>query len=344
MRCRGELYAAGAYETREALRTLRVNLFKDLSGSLARFVMAWLVPSASAVAVFAVVVLPDLQALAPSAQVAGNQPLQAALLFSVAVLILSVLFAYGSLPIYRFLEGYSMPAILARRLVKRRLREWYRLQAQYKHELRTGLDWHVTLEKLAAYPDTPKEILPTRLGNALRAMEGYGGNRFGLESQSLWYELLSATSDGLRRDAEDTRAGVDFFISGLVHLVLLATVSACVTVWSATTGSISIGSAIVTAVSLILVKATYNQAVSNVGEWRLAIRALVNTGRLPLAQALGLRLPPTFEEERVLWDSYVGLIAHGPHPSYLRFLNRYRVETLDENEDVVTNLAATAGP
>ena len=76
--------------------------------------------------------------------------------------------------------------------------------------------------------------------------------------------------------------------------------------------------------SFALVPLSYRQAVRNVGEWRLAIRALVNLGRLPLAKALGLRLPATFEDERELWETYTGLVAHGSHPSYLTVLNRHR--------------------
>jgi hypothetical protein len=118
---------------------------------------------------------------------------------------------------------------------------------------------------------------------------------------------------------------VDFFISALVHLALLGTVSAVVAVWTAGVGSPGVRSVIVAAVSIALIPTAYTQAVQNVGEWRLAVQALVNVGRLPLAGALGLRLPPTFERERELWNSYVGLVAHGPNGEYLRFLNRYRV-------------------
>jgi hypothetical protein len=302
-----------------------VNLFQDLSASLGRFVVAWLVPSATAVAVFVIVVVPDFRSVASGKVLAERPPLEMALLFSIAVLILSAGFAYVSLPIYRFLEGYTMPAILARPLRRRRVREWYRLNAKYKHQLRTGAGWELTLERLAAYPESRDEILPTRLGNALLGMELYGRSRFGLDSQTLWYELRATTSDALRRDAEDARAGVDFFISALVHLALLGTVSAVVAVWTASVGSPGVRSVIVAAVSIALIPTAYTQAVQNVGEWRLAVQALVNVGRLPLAGALGLRLPPTFERERELWNSYVGLVAHGPHGEYLRFLNRFRV-------------------
>ena len=216
-----------------------MSLFKDLSGSLARFIVAWLVPSVAAVAVFAVLVLPDLRDVTPGGLLDRRPPLQAAVQFSIAVLVLSVLFAYVSLPIYQFLEGYTMPVRLARRLKRRHVRHLYRLRAQFEHELRTDQGWEFTLERLAAYPESPEHVMPTRLGNALLAMEEYGGKRFGLDNQTLWYELLSTTSDGFRRDAEDARAGVDVFISALVHLTLLGTTAAVVAVWSGGAGSMA---------------------------------------------------------------------------------------------------------
>lgn len=289
--------------------------------------LAWIVPSAAVVAVFVLAVLPELETVTSLRRLASRTPLEAALLFSIAVLVLSVFFAYTALPIYRWLEGYTMPRALRAPLIKRQLRAWHRLQATYAHQRDAGLDWYSTLEQLAAYPSSTEEIMPTRLGNALRAMEDYGTSRFGLDSQSLWYELLAMAPNDVRRDAEDARAGVDFFISAVAHLAFLATVSAFVAIWAAVAHGSWIASAAAAVVSVALLPLTYGQAVSNVGEWRLAIRALVNTGRVPLADGLGLRLPNTFQEERELWTKYVGLVAHGPHDTYLRFLNRYRVRS-----------------
>jgi hypothetical protein len=183
-------------------------------------------------------------------------------------------------------------------------------------------DWQELFERLERYPQQIELIVPTRLGNALRAMETYGSNRYGLDSQTLWYELQSTTSPTLRTDLEDNRASVDFFVSAVAHLSLLAVVSTGVAI--ACHGGHSIAPAVVAVVSVALTRPSYLAAVRNVGDWHYSIRALVNLGRGDLAHALGLRLPQSFAEERRLWSAVTDFVSYGPRDEYLRFLNVYR--------------------
>jgi hypothetical protein len=276
------------------------NLFKDLSTNLARFVYAWVVPSAAAVGVFATLVLPDLRG---KTKVASLAPLEAVGVFAIAVLLLSILFAYASLPLYRVLEGYTVPRRLSRRLLRRSLREWHKLQALKRRRI---MDEGELLEKLAVYPTSAHDVLPTRLGNALRAMERYGVNQYGLDPLSLWYELNAVAPESLRQDLLDARASVDFFVSALGHLALLGAISIAVAVVSEGTTS-----AIVGLVSALLLPAAYRGAVLNVPDWRRAIQALVNLGRSSLPSSIGLELPGTFKDEERMWTLYTRLVEYG---------------------------------
>jgi hypothetical protein len=292
-------------------------LFKALSGSLGRFVYAWLVPSLVTGAVFLLLVLPTMGAEpAISADLSG---LGFAAIFALAVLTISVVFAYLAVPIYRFLEGYTLPRQLARRLRRRQLQEWHRLHRLQQFHSSRGNPLGEVRERLQAYPEDPESLLPTRLGNALRSMERYGGRRFGLDSQTVWYELQSVSPENLRRDAGDARATVDFFVSSVAHLSFLSIVSA-----TAAVAARSITAFLVALVSALLVPAAYRGAVHNVAEWRSTVQALVNVGRVKLAPALGLELPPTFLEEQEMWRSWTGLVTYGSHDSYLRVLDRRR--------------------
>lgn len=303
------------------------NPLKDLTSGLARFVYAWLVPSATAVAVFVVLVLPDLRAVAPGSPVVVDRTaLQSVAAISIATLILAVVFGYGALPIYRVLEGYSMPAVLQRRLRRRRLREWHRLTALAERVPESGLAWQLAHERLKAYPTTAEQILPTRLGNALKAMETYGRETFGLDSQTLWYELDSVAPDSLRRDIEDGQAGVDVFISAVVHLALLAVVSAGVGLVSLRPTSL-----VVATICFVLMPIAYRQAVRNVDEYRSAVQALVNTGRVPLAKSLGLALPDTFGQERAVWQTYAGAVHHRGQLE-LRWLDAHRARAESDHD------------
>jgi hypothetical protein len=301
-------------------------LFQDLSAGFARFVYAWLVPSATVVATLVVLVLPDLRkVIGANALTLGSTPLGTVTLFAITVLILSLVFAYTSVPAYRIVEGYTLPHWLKRRLHRRQLREWYRIQALSELELNSGIDAGLTPGELHAYPSSEDDVMPTRLGNALRAMERYGEDRFGLDSQLLWYELQAIASPNLRRDTEDARATVDFFLAAMVHLLLLVVISTPIAF-----ASQGIGSICVSIISLALLPLAYHEAVRNVEEWRSAVQALVNVGRSTLPAALGLRTPMTFQQERRLWNSYCGVVVYGADEGYLRYLNTRRARSVPE--------------
>lgn len=301
-------------------------LFQDLSAGFGRFVYAWLVPSAAAVAAFVVLVLPDLRRIAGPRVLGGHATaLGSAALFAITVLILSVVFAYTSLPAYRLIEGYTMPRWLSRRLVKRHIRKWYRIHTLLELEAKSGAEIGLETEEQLAYPESVEDVLPTRLGNALRAMEQYGEERFGLNSQLLWYELRSIASPTLRRDYEDARATVDFFQAAIVHSVLLGVVAIGVAIASVAQNSVAVRSISVAVACAALVPLAYREAVRNMDEWRATTQALVNVGRSTIPATLGFRTARSFQEERQFWEYYCDLVVNGPRPDPLRFLDPRRL-------------------
>jgi hypothetical protein len=295
------------------------DVIKSVLGGLAKFVMAGIVPSAISMTVFLFVVLGrnDNKDIGQSL-LGTDSTLAAAGVFGLAVVALSLVFAYSVLPVYRLLEGYTLPRRLQRALRKRQLRKWYRL----KQLAELGVDDRenrLHLERLEYYPDNEEHILPTSLGNALKAMELYGKSRFELDSQTFWYELQAVATPTARRDTEDARTAVDFFISSIINLVLLATASVIV-------GTVQGGPApfLVAAIALLLAPFAYRAAVFNVLDWRYSVQALVNVSRVPLAESLGMQMPRTFEAEREMWRRWSGLVYYGPDDYYFDFLNWHR--------------------
>ena len=53
----------------------------------------------------------------------------------------------------------------------------------------------------------------------------------------------------------------------------------------------------------------YRIAVVATDDWAGAVRAMVNLGRQPLATSIGLTLPNTIDEERVMWSLTTELAA-----------------------------------
>ncbi|MEU5393872.1 hypothetical protein [Streptomyces tibetensis] len=60
----------------------------------------------------------------------------------------------------------------------------------------------------------------------------------------------------------------------------------------------------------VLVPVWYRSAVTATDEWAAAVRALVNTGRKPLAASLGLALPQTLAAERDMWTMVPWALPH----------------------------------
>jgi hypothetical protein len=149
-------------------------------------------------------------------------------------------------------------------------------------------------------------------------MERYGDNRYGLDSQSLWFELEAAVPAILLKDYEDARATVDFFVSSIAHLALLGVSSVAIGVVRSAPGPLLVGM-----VSLLLTPVAYEGALRNMGEWRDVVQAMVNTGRLSLAGALGLSMPDRFSDEIAMWSRFTEFVNTGD-TKLLPLLDRYR--------------------
>lgn len=118
----------------------------------------------------------------------------------------------------RFLEGYwdgSPAAPLARigRIRHRRRRR--RLEGIIQAKPRTDKElrrWNRASHQLDLYPDESK-LLPTRLGNVLRAAESKAGQRYGLDTVTIWPRLYPHLPNPLARALHDTRTQLDTYAS-----------------------------------------------------------------------------------------------------------------------------------
>jgi hypothetical protein len=285
------------------------DLFKSLSGGIARFVFAWLGPSVIALGLFWVILLKHVSQAAVIKDVvtAGRaSTLTSAVLFTFFSVLTSMLFAYTATPIYRILEGLTGPSGMRRRLHRRQVRVWKTLhELQRRQDLGLRVTDFLAAERILSYPHALEDVRPTRLGNALAAMETWGVSRYGLDSQRLWYELLGVAPDGTRRDTEEGRVPVDFFVSSIAHASVLGFISALVYV--STRDPLA---ALLALGCLLAIPLAYRRAIDNITDWALSVKALVNLNRLALADRLGLRLPDSLSQERDMWETYIGAVEY----------------------------------
>jgi hypothetical protein len=280
------------------------DVLKGLAGNLA-YLTAWLLPSLLGVGVFAVGVFPSIQALPfiPSTQKVSATSLAAVL--AGASVLLGFVLNTASTPLYRFLEGYSRLAPLKTWRRERMLRARRRLLARYQTERQqgTGYATNLALEAASTFPSADDEVTPTRLGNAIRAFETYAWRQYRMDSQTLWDPLWAVVPQQLRDEYDHARAAVDFCVASMAVLVVLSLV--VLGVW---VGAWWIGQGLALALVLIgtigplvALAVLYRLAVSGCLTWGIAHKGIVEVGRVPLASALGLRLPATLKEEREMW-------------------------------------------
>src|SRR6266404_3618486 len=142
-----------------------------------------------------------------------------ALLFGVAA-VTGLLASASSTTLYRVLEGYAWPAALRQFRAAAHRRKKTALAKKANDGGLKGWELGLLLEKLARYPSEDDQVVPTRLGNAIRSFETYGSVRFNLDSQTLWSELCSVVPEYLQKDMDQARAIVDFFVSTFYASVL----------------------------------------------------------------------------------------------------------------------------
>jgi hypothetical protein len=138
------------------------------------------------------------------------------------------------LPVLRVLEGYWprplhwLQIAMARRKRKHvdKLEERWQALAQIPSEKRTP--WQqaefVRLDaRLATFPLDPRRMMPTRLGNIMRAAEDHAYVRYGLSADvcwpRLWLALPPETQETLSHARQKLDTAVHLFIWGLLFVV-----------------------------------------------------------------------------------------------------------------------------
>jgi hypothetical protein len=294
-------------------------------------VVGWILPTALNGVLLGLLVLPAWQQVTIlHGAAAASNPVKALVLLAGAVvggLVLSAL----QTPLYRILEGYRWPGRLQRHGVRRQFERKDALDARLRltrltmrkdqpkplsrrqaaklarfwpdvraAQPRPVQAWKVAVlqAKLSRYPIDAKQILPTTLGNAIRAFEEYGYDRYRLDILVWWHALTGAAPSYIRRQVAASRAGVDFHVCLIFgHLVVALVAAATI---AANPGHAA-GPVAALIATVLLSFLWYRLAVEATDEWSAAVRALVEVGRKPLADSLGLAMPNTLESERDMW-------------------------------------------
>jgi hypothetical protein len=214
--------------------------------------------------------------------------------FVCVLVVLAIFLGTAVLTLTQLLEGYW--SRLAAPLTA--LGRWRQRKRQKKLEKHQSV-----INDLRVYQEFPDDgdLLPTRLGNALRSAERYPGNkdRWALDAVFWWSRLSLVLPDPARQAVEDARANLD----QLVVLTWLATAFGLTAgglaaaglplkVWAPCAGG-----------GLLLARFCYLAAVSAAVNFGEQVRSCFDLYRTALLTALGWEVPERWADERALWTA-----------------------------------------
>ena len=196
-----------------------------------------------------------------------------------------------------------------------------RQYAKIKRQRRKWLYWHGQVAAHSSdakwerfdqeFPYECRRVLPTRLGNAMRAYETYADSRYGLDGAAVWPRIELLLSAEERSLIADARTEVSFALNCAVCLPLVAA-------WAA--GGVVFGSLdlwwLLVAVPGGVLAFSLGRLGAVTATFRAGepIRAAVDLHRLELYDRLGIRRPSGPDDERALAAAVNRLLLRGSAP------------------------------
>ncbi len=175
-------------------------------------------------------------------------------------------------------------------------------------------------EWLLFLPPSRTLVMPTRLGNILRASELYSLKRYNLDAVVAWPRLQSLLPKEFAEGLRDAKANLDLLLVVTTLAVLFAVG------WQIGLGILTSRWDLFLIASLSWLIALFGysgvlQAARSYGE---LIKSSFDLYRWELLKALHLKMPDSYENERKLWDQVNGLLYRNYPPASEVF--RYETE------------------
>jgi hypothetical protein len=253
--------------------------------------------------------------LVPNLLDGHSEATQLLILAGVAV-VAGLILSGASFYITRLFEGYwrwRVAQALYRAGIALQRRRYDRLVSIRDDKTKASNERRRAGSKLDRYfPPSREALLPTRVGNAIRAFEEHSKRLWGLDSVTIWPRievLLGAEERELHVDAKINfyvfvNAAVGAFAVGVALVVDQALYAPQPTSpWL-----------LLYAIPFVLAYCLYRLAVDPATEWGDYVRSSIDLHRLELYEKLGVRAPTSFSDERRVAFRVNQALLYGRHP------------------------------
>lgn len=251
------------------------------------------------------------------------------IIFLVLVIITAWVISLLSKTTVMFFEGYLLPPRLRRKMLAQKIRRWEEMRAKWeklfaelhkkKHEdedYADKLNQFRLLDSMLVYnyPSRKENIMPTDLGNILKASEEYPRLRYGIDPIVLWEHLYVQLPS-------EIRSAIDTSFNEMVLMLRTSLLSAMLGVeWVVLAMLKGITDAnpakfglalLFLAIFGFLMKDSYRISLVAALKFSKLIRTSFDLYRDKLAEALGIELPDDVENERRVWHRVTRFIYRG---------------------------------
>jgi hypothetical protein len=211
--------------------------------------------------------------------------------------------------ITRLFQGLWPPELMWWPLRSNELRRFHRLVKIRDHDpdpgTRTDAEWAFD----SNFPGDELAVLPTRVGNIMRASEWHSYRRWGLDGATVWPRVEALLSDGERELL--LNAKIDFYV--LVNATLGASVVGVLLIVDSAIndGGLTWWQWPLYIVPFLIAYLLYRAAQWPARQWGGSVRSGVDLHRFEVYEKLGFRTPTSFSDERNLAREVNKVLAYG---------------------------------
>jgi hypothetical protein len=171
---------------------------------------------------------------------------------------------------------------------------------------------------IADFPTNQSLILPTKLGNAIRAFEYYPDREYGIDGVTGWSRLIAKIDPAYAAAIDDAKTSFDF----MINLSLLGAISVAMQLAAGLFSRMPFASPgrlftwlIFLLITALLGFAFYHLSISRASAWGETVKGAFDLYRKDLLAQLGYELKlKTRSEEREVWDSISLQMIYGDQP------------------------------
>ena len=170
-------------------------------------------------------------------------------------------------------------------------------------------EWHVF------FPEDDGRIMPTRLGNIIRAGELYPWKRYGIDAVVIWPRLQGLLPNNSLETLRAAKGDMDLWLS-LAALGFIFGITACPALALLTRHGVLF---LLCWASFPFAWLCYRSALSSAQLYSELIKTAFDLHRWSLLEALHLTIPTSYEEEVRIWEDLTYLIYRGIPPVYAKY-------------------------